>query len=201
MRKKARWEEKWRERLLEGYAEPSRFLVSEIERLPAGRALDLASGAGRNALWLAERGWRVTGVDYSEVAVAEASRRASERGLAVDWILADVVEWVPERGAYDLVCVLYLQLPAHERRQVLARAAGALAPGGMALVVGHHLRNLVEGYGGPSTVDVLFTPDDVAAELVGLNVERAETLTRTIEADDGEHEAFDALVRARAPDA
>jgi hypothetical protein len=80
---------------------------------------------------------------------------------------------------------------------VLAQAARAVGPGGVVLVVGHDLRNLTEGWGGPSSADVLFTPDDVVADLPGLVVERAERVTRPVEDDDGGHEAIDALVRAR----
>jgi SAM-dependent methyltransferase len=197
--KRDRWNEKWRERGSEARSEPNRFLVEEVSGLPAARALDLACGAGRNAIWLAERGWRVTAVDYSEVALAEARRRAAARAVEIDWILADLTEWWPPAGAFDLVCVLYLQLPAGERRLVLGRAAGALAPGGAILVVGHHLSNLTEGYGGPKTADVLFTPEDVAADLDGLDVERAERVIRPVEDEDGMHDAIDALVRARRP--
>jgi SAM-dependent methyltransferase len=195
--KRERWNEKWLERLADGYDEPSSFLVAEVEPLSPGRALDLACGMGRNAIWLAERGWRVTAVDYSEVALAEARRRAAARGVEVEWVLADVTEWAPDAGSFDLVCVFYLQLPAAERRIVLAQAARAVGPGGVVLVVGHDLRNLTEGWGGPSSADVLFTPDDVVADLPGLVVERAERVTRPVEDDDGGHEAIDALVRAR----
>lgn len=198
--KRERWDEKWRERGTEARTEPSRFLVEELSGVPAGRALDLACGAGRNAIWLAERGWRVTGVDYSEVALAEARRRATERAVDVDWILADLTEWSPPLGGFDLVCVLYLQLPAGERRLVLGRAAEALAPGGTILVVGHDLTNLTEGYGGPKSPDVLYTPDDLVADLAGLVVERAERVLRPVEDEGGAHEAIDALVRAHRSD-
>jgi len=200
--KRERWNEKWLERLDGRYSEPNRFLVAEVENLKPGRALDLACGVGRNTLWLAERGWRVTAVDYSEVALAEARRRAAERRLDVDWVLADVTEWDPVAGEYDLVCVMYLQVPALDRRAVLGCAVRALAPGGTLLVVGHHLRNLAEGVGGPSSPDVLFTAEDVAAELPrDMWVERADTVLRPVETEEGMRDAIDALVRARRPDA
>lgn len=199
--KRERWNEKWRERHAHGYDEPSRFLVAEVEALAPGRALDLACGIGRNAIWLAERGWQVTAIDYSEVALAEARRRGAACDVDVDWILADVTEWEPEPAAYELVCVLYLQLPADERRVVLERAGAALAPGGTIVVLGHDLRNLTEGYGGPTSPEVLFTTEDVVDELPGLVIERAERVVRPVEAEDGVHEAIDALVRARRPDA
>jgi 2-polyprenyl-3-methyl-5-hydroxy-6-metoxy-1,4-benzoquinol methylase len=199
--KQERWNEKWRERLGDGYHDASRHLVAEVEVLEPGRVLDVACGLGRNAIWLAERGWRVTGVDYSEVALAEAGRRAAARGLEIEWVLADVTDWVPEAAAYDLVCVMYLQIPAGERRVVLERAAEALSPGGVILVVGHDLRNLAEGCGGPSDPDVHLTPELVVAGLVSLQIDRAESVVRHVEDENGAHEAIDTLVRAHRSDA
>jgi SAM-dependent methyltransferase len=178
-------------------AEPNRFLVAEVEGLEPGRALDLACGAGRNAVWLAERSWAVTAADFSEVAIENARVLAAERGVEVEWLVADLLEWRPPSRAFDLVVVLYLQLPAGERRRVLASAAEAVAPGGTLLVVGHDLENLNGGWGGPRDPAVLFTPDDVAGELPGLEVEKAERVLRPVQTDEGEVQAIDALVRAR----
>ena len=164
-----------------------------------GRALDLACGAGRNAVWLAEQGWRVTAVDFSDAGLTVARELARARGVKVDWIEADVVTWAPVSRAYDLVCVLYLQLPPSERRSVLRHAVDAVAPGGTLLVVGHDLLNLTEGWGGPSQADVLYTPDDIVAEIGDLQVEKAERVRRPVEDGGMLHEAIDALVRGRRP--
>ena len=178
---------------------PNRFLVAEVSDLPPGRALDLACGAGRNAVWLAERGWRVTAVDFSDVGLSMARELAEARGTTVEWIEADVLAWTATVNAYDLVCVLYLQLPADERRAVLRLAANAVGPGGTLLVIGHDLLNLTEGSGGPTQPDVLFTPDDIVGEIGGLRIEKAERVRRPV--DDGvtTRDAIDALVRARRP--
>jgi SAM-dependent methyltransferase len=177
--------------------EPNRFLVAEVEALEPGRALDLACGAGRNAVWLAERGWAVTGADFSDVALGNARGLAAERGVDVEWVQADLRDWEPPPRAFELVAVLYLQLPAAELQPVLGRAADAVAPGGTLLVVGHDLQNLNGGHGGPQDPRVLFTPEDVVAELAGLEVEKAERVLRPVETDDGEAQAIDALIRAR----
>ena len=180
-------------------SEPNRFLVAEVADLAPGRALDLACGSGRNAVWLAEQGWTVTGADFSDVGLVSAAELAAERGVEVDWLDADLRVWEPPAGAFDLVAVLYLQIPAGERRVVLARAAAAVAPGGTLLVVGHDLQNLDGGYGGPKSPEVLLTPEEVADELPGLEVERAERVLRPVETEDGEAQAIDTLVRARRP--
>ena len=191
------WNRKHREAGLLFGAEPNRFLVAEVGDLPAGRALDLACGSGRNAVWLAAGGWRVTGVDFSDVALAQARALAAERGVEVEWVQGDLREWQPPERQFDLVAVLYLQVPAHERRAVLARSAAAVAPGGTLLVVGHDLENLDGGHGGPQDPRVLFTPDEVAGELPGLEIEKAERVLRPVETEDGQVQAIDALVRAR----
>ena len=180
-------------------AAPNRFLVAEVADLAPARALDLACGAGRNAVWLAERGWRVTAVDFSGVALAMARDLASAHGVQVDWIETDVVTWIPPARAHDLVCVLYLQLPAPERRAALRHAVDALRPDGTLLVVGHDLLNLTEGWGGPTQADVLFTPEEIAGEIGGLQIEKAERVRRRLEDGGVLHEAIDALVRARWP--
>jgi SAM-dependent methyltransferase len=178
------WNERYAAAELVWSAEPNRFLVAETSDLEPGRALDLACGEGRNAIWLAERGWDVTAVDFSEVAVEKGRARNGE----VDFRVADVLEYEPERAAYDLALVFYLHLPWDELEQVLGRAAAAVAPGGTFLLVGHDLRNLSDGHGGPQDARVLYRAEDVPAALPGLEVVRAEPVDR-----DG---AVDALVRA-----
>ena len=173
-------------------AEPNRFLVAEASGLPPGRALDLACGEGRNAVWLAERGWEVTGVDFAEVGLEKARGLAAARGVDATWVYADLLEYDPPPEAFDLVALLYLQLPEGERRRVLRRAVAAVAPGGTLLVVAHDRSNLEHGHGGPQDPSVLATPEEVAGDLDGLEVERAEVVERR----DGDLVALDLLVRA-----
>jgi SAM-dependent methyltransferase len=180
-------------------ADPNTFLVSETTGLPMGRALDLACGEGRNAVWLADQGWTVTGVDFSDVGLDKGRRLAADRGVAVEWICGDATAWDPPAAGYDLVVVLYLQLPAAQRRQAMATAAGALAPGATLLVVAHDSRNLSEGTGGPQDASVLYGPDDLIDDLeaarTAMTVERAETVERPV--GGAERPALDCLLRAR----
>jgi len=115
--------------------EPNRFVARDLAGLPPGRALDLACGEGRNAIWLAERGWQVTAVDFSSVAIDRGRELAEHRGVTVDFVVADLLGWVPEPEHYDLVVLAYLQLPDDERRAVFGRAARAVAAGGHALPI------------------------------------------------------------------
>jgi 2-polyprenyl-3-methyl-5-hydroxy-6-metoxy-1,4-benzoquinol methylase len=176
---------------------PNRFLVAEVEGLTPGRALDLACGEGQNAIWLATLGWDVTGVDFSEVAIAKARTRAERDGVQVEFTCADLLGYEPAAEAFDLVLVLYLHIPADGRTHVLANAAAALAPGGTFVLVGHDLTNLTDGVGGPSDPDLLCTPDQIASELPGLEIVKAERVLRDVHGE--ERDAIDALVRARRP--
>lgn len=174
--------------------EPDPTLAEVIRTISPGRALDLAAGDGRNAIWLAGQLWDVTAVDFSVVALERARRSAAAAGVEVDWVLADLLEWRPVPRSFDLVAVMFLHLPEDERRAVYAAAAEAVTPGGLLVVVGHDRSNLAEGAGGPQDPAVLFTPGEIAADLTNFTVETAETVTR--EAGDGRR-AIDAVVLAR----
>ncbi len=133
------------------------------------------------------------------MALRAARELAAASGVEIKWIEADAVTWVPPGRAYDLVTVMYLQLPAHERRAALAHAAAAVRPGGTLLVVGHDRLNLTEGSGGPTQADVLFTPDDVVAEIGDLAIEKSLRVRRAVDGGAAARDAIDALVRARRP--
>lgn len=196
------WNQRYADADLVWSAEANRFLVQEVADLPPGRALDLGAGEGRNAIWLAERGWRVTAVDFSGVGLQKARRLAEGRGVEVNWIEADLRSYSPARGAFDLVVLVYIHLPGEERRALVRRAADAVAAGGALLVLGHDRSNLEEGYGGPQDPTILFSPDDISDDLAGieeLRVVRADRVMRPVMTDDGERHAIDALVRAERP--
>jgi SAM-dependent methyltransferase len=195
-----RWNDRYIRRGWKPEREPNPSLVREFEsRAPGGRLLDLACGEGRNAVWLASRGWRVTGVDFSGVALGRARKLAARRGVHVDWVRADVTCFAPRPGSFQEVTLLYLQLPAADQRRALERAVAAMARGGELFMVGHALRNLTEGAGGPRDPAVLWTEEAVRRQLtaLGLAVDYAETLRRPFEEPEGEvRDAFDLLLRA-----
>jgi len=195
------WDRRYADTELLWTSEPNRFLVAEAAALEPDRALDLACGEGRNAVWLAERGWQVTGVDFSAVGLGKAAALARSRGAQADWIAADLLEWELARAAFALVIVFYLQVPASERSTIVSRAAGAVASGGTFLLVGHDSANLEHGHGGPQAPGVLYTARDIVGDLCGsgLEIERAERVERPVQTPDGVRIALDALVRASRP--
>lgn len=199
---KGEWDARYAATDLVWTATPNRWVEAELAGLAPGRALDLACGEGRNALWLAGRGWRVTAVDFSGVALGKG-RRAGQaagdgRAERIDWVQADLLTYQPEPDRYNAVVIAYLQLPSDERRVVVPRAATALADGGVLLVVAHDAANLTGGVGGPPDPAVLYTAGDVRSDLVAsgvpLRVDRAEEVLRPVEGEP--RPAIDLLVRA-----
>ena len=194
----AGWDRRYAGHELLWTSEANRFLIEEVDGLEPGRALDLACGEGRNAVWLAERGWKATGVDFSAVGLEKARQLAEARGVPADWIATDLLDYRPEPEAFELVIVFYLQVPEAQRTPILRTAASAVARGGMFLLVAHDASNIAEGHGGPQEPAVLYTAEDVTRDLAatGLRIERAERVRRPVQTPDAERIALDALVRA-----
>ena len=198
------WDKKYKESELLWSADANIWVRNLTADLPPATALDVAAGEGRNALWLVARGWQVTAVDFSAVAL-ERARTLAEENLGPDaeqltTLVADVQTWVPQPRSYDLVLVAYLHLPEHQRRPVMRAAAEAVAPGGTLLVVGHDLENLASGHGGPQDAAVLYQPSDIAKDIepADLIVDRSETVRRPMTDGQGQPaEALDAVVLAR----
>lgn len=206
---KEKWERRYAERE-DSPGTPNPVFVEEVRGLAPGRALDLAAGDGRHAIYLATLGWQVTAVDFSHTALKRGQRfaaaaRVGTRGRdlgGIDWIQADLTQFTPSPGAFDLVAIMFLHIPWEEMRGVLARAQESLAPGGTFLLMGHHRDNLGRGTGGPQDPGVLYTEKEVAEGLSELEVVKQEAIERRPEhAGEATAEpgvlALDCLVRAR----
>jgi SAM-dependent methyltransferase len=155
-------------------AGPNVWVREVCAPMAPGRALDVAAGEGRNALWLVEQGWTVTAADYSAVAVARmrqiADERLAETALArLEAVVADATEPAPG-GAYDLVLFSYLHLPADAWARAVTAGVEATAVGGKVLVVAHARQNRTAGVGGPQDPTILLDPEDVLSSVAGLPV-------------------------------
>lgn len=187
------WDERYRgaDRLWsEG---PNLFVADRLSQAPPGRGIDLAAGEGRNAIWLAERGWEMTAVDFSEVAVARGRQHAPNN---VRFVVADILDWEPEQ-TFDLVLIAYLQLEQDLLRIVVKRAIDWLEPYGELFMIGHDRSNLEAGYGGPQAPEILWDVPTIQGWLDGLRLIEAGVVRRPVEAPDDVVFARDALVRAR----
>ena len=188
------WDVRYQEKELVWSGAPNMFLPPIVEGLDVGSALDLACGEGRNAIWLANQGWSVTGVDFSAVGIEKARRTAGD--AVVDWVVADVISYVPDR-TFDLVMIVYVHLGAADMKHLFANAARALAPGGTLIGVGHALRNLADGVGGPPYPDILWTEDRIAPLVDGLTIVQLTEILRPVE--NSEVDAIDILLQATHP--
>jgi len=178
----------------------NQFLVEELRSLAPGRALDLATGEGRNAVWLAEQGWTVQAVDLSDVAVEKGKRLATMRKVSdvIEFRQADLRTYEPEENRFDLVVLVYLQIPQLDLVPILKRAAKAVAPGGTFLLVAHDSTNLKHGYGGPQHPTLLYTAEQVVEAMESeLEIEKAGRVFRPIKSNAGAQVAIDCLVRAK----
>ena len=161
---------------------PEDLLVTELDGLAPGAALDLGCGHGVNAIWLAERGWRVTGVDWSDEAIRRARAEAEKRGLDVHFEVADIAEWTSSEK-FDLVINTYALPSAAEKRQkTLLTASSAVARGGTLLVVEWDVSLADKDHWEESD---LVSVDELRTGILGLVIDRAEV----IEVDFSAHRA------------
>lgn len=188
-------EESWDARYSESHrvwsGRPNAALVREADGLPPGRALDLGCGEGADVIWLAQRGWQVVGTDISRVALARAAEHAESAGVRdrTDFRHHDLSVSFPE-GAYDLVSAFFLHSRGDVPREaILRRAASAVAPGGVLLIVSH----AEAGPSGPPADLIMPTPQETLAALdlppAGWEVLRSEEHDDPGHAHDGEEPA------------
>jgi SAM-dependent methyltransferase len=147
---------------------PNTQLVREAAELPPGSALDVGCGEGADAIWLAERGWQVTAVDFAATALergaAHAAARSDEVAGRIRWVQADVTQWEPGER-FDLVSAQFMHLPPQPRRSLFARLATAVSARGTLVVVGHDFSDVAAGAHRPPEPDRFFTAQEVASAL------------------------------------
>lgn len=192
----ASWEQRYRDSPALWSGRANAALVAEAADLPPGRALDVGCGEGGDALWLAGRGWQVTGLDWSEVALARAAEHAAAAGVTdrVEWVRGDVVTWQPPAQAYDLVTAHFLHPQETLRHELVPRLASGVAPGGTLLWVGHpYDEERAAVWGG----DRFSTAAQVAADLDPAQWEVLTAECRPRAGDQNGHHHADEVLRAR----
>ena len=172
------WSDRYRaagETYLFGTA-PNRYLAAQAALLAPGmRALSVADGEGRNAVWLAEQGLDVTATELSPVAIEKAEALAVSRGVKVDFALADALNWIYPDEAFDLVVAVFIQFAAPDERAALFdRLQRTLRPGGRIVLQGYTPKQLEYRTGGPSAVENLYTAALLREAFAGLEIERLD---------------------------
>ena len=151
------------------------ILVDHVGNLKPRRALEIGCGTGGNAIWLSRQGWLVTAVDFSSVAVEKGMQAAAEQGAEVKFVVADASTYVPH-GRYDLITSFYIQLFPEQRAAMLNTMSEALAPGGTLLFVSHDKSGSPSGWSEEDLLS-LTTPEEIVAELSGLQIDIAQVLS------------------------
>lgn len=155
---------------------PNRYLAAQASLFAPGmRALSVADGEGRNAVWLAEQGLDVTATELSPVAIEKAAALAASRGVKVDFALADALNWIYPDEAFDLVVAVFIQFAAPDERVALFdRLQRTLRPGGRIVLQGYTPKQLEYRTGGPSAVENLYTAALLREAFAGLEIERLD---------------------------
>jgi SAM-dependent methyltransferase len=186
------WDDRYRATDRRWSTEPNVFVADRLGSSRSGTGLDLAAGEGRNAIWLAEQGWDMTAVDFSETAIGRGRAISDE----VTWVVADIRTWEPD-DVYDLVVVAYLHIMLDEFEPLIQRVVTWLAPGGELFMVGHDRSNIEHGVGGPQVPAILWDIEEIVPWLNGLDILEAEIVEREVVSDNGPRVALDTLIRAR----
>lgn len=172
---------------------PNDFLREHADRLQ-GPVLSLAEGEGRNAVFLAERGLDVLGVDGSTVGLAKAQRLAAERGVRIRTQAADLAQFEPQAGHYGSVVMIFAHLPPAVRQRLYPQVERALKPGGLLLLEGYAQAQLGRGTGGPPTPDLLMSAEGIRQEWPGLQIEWLQEVEREVHEGRG-HTGLGAVVQ------
>ncbi|MDT0262024.1 FAD-dependent oxidoreductase [Jatrophihabitans lederbergiae] len=192
------WDERYRSRPQNWSGNPNPVLITEVADLVPGTALDAGSGEGADALWLASRGWVVTGAEFSTTALQRSAAQAERLDLTVNWQHLDLAR-EPATGTYDLVSAFFLHLPAEPRRTLFAHLVAAVAPGGTLLIVGHDLSDLQTTMPRPRLDEMGWTTEEIIDSLGdGWSITVSEARPRHATDPDG-HDIIihDTVLRAR----
>jgi len=157
-----RWDERFRRVQYLYGEEPNAFLVEHVHRLPkGGKVLCLASGEGRNAVYLAGLGFQVTAVDGSEVGMEKACQLAARRGVVMHTLVSDLCDFEPETGAWDAVVAVWCHLSSAFRPTVHHRIVRGLRRGGVLVLEDDHPTQVRNGAGQVADLDLLARLDEL----------------------------------------
>ena len=160
--------------------EPNAFLVEVADRIPKGPVLCIGEGEGRNAVYLARKGYDVTAVDSSVVGLEKARKLAEKNRVTVETVHADLAGFVVEPGRWAGIVSVFCHLPRHIRARVHRRCVAGLVPGGAFVLEAYSPRQLEYKTGGPPNIELLMDLESLLVELAGLRFERAEETIREV---------------------
>jgi cyclopropane fatty-acyl-phospholipid synthase-like methyltransferase len=171
------------------------WLTGQAARLrPGMRALSIADGEGRNAVWLAEQGLAVTAVDASARGIAKAKALAAERGVAIDHIQADLTRWAWPEAAFDVAVAIFAHFTPEHRPAIHRRMLDALVPGGLVLIEAYSPYQHLHRTGGPPDLDMLYTAWRLEQDFARAEILELAEVTTKLQEGRG-HNGTSAVVR------
>ncbi|GAA4442653.1 class I SAM-dependent methyltransferase [Pontibacter saemangeumensis] len=168
------WNDRYRQEEMVYGSEPNTFLREQLDMLKPGRLLLPAEGEGRNEVYAAQKGWDVLAFDFSEAGRDKAMRLAEQRGVTINYLLAEAEKFDTEPGCMDAVALIYAHLPPAVRRQLHQKAVRWLKPGGVLLLEAFHPKQLAYTSGGPQDVAMLYTADMLREDFKQLRIDLLE---------------------------
>ncbi|MFA9462503.1 class I SAM-dependent methyltransferase [Thiohalorhabdus sp. Cl-TMA] len=175
------WDERYQAREFAYGTAPNDFLVENAAYLPPrGRLLLPADGEGRNSVWLAERGYRPTAVDFSSVGLEKARTLAAERGVAIETVHTDLTDWDWPEDTFDGVVAVFCHLPPGHRQYVHRAMLGALRPGGRLLLEAYTPDQLAYRTGGPPVEEMLYSRAALEEDFAGAAILHLEEKVRPV---------------------
>jgi SAM-dependent methyltransferase len=196
------WDERYRSADMIWSGNANSHLVAVATGLTPSTALDVGCGEGADAIWLASRGWQVTAVDVSTVALDRAAKRAAEAGAElaarITWQQVDALSWDPPPLRFGLVSAQFLHLPRPALESLHRRLAAAVSPHGTLLIVGHDRSDLATSMRRPHLPELMFDAEQVAAVLDpdGWHITAGSPERRTLDPDGRPVTIRDAVVQA-----
>lgn len=188
------WNERYSEPGFVYGTTPNDFLLSVVDRIPQGKVLMLAEGEGRNAVCLASRGYQVTAVDGSDIGLQKAEKLATERGVKITTIVADLAAFEIQPGEWDGIISCYCHVPSAIRVPLHHSVVKGLKPGGVFVLEAFSEEQLSKDTGGPKSLDLLMKLKELKQELAGLEFIHAVTVDRDVR-EGSRHTGFASVVQ------
>ena len=179
------WNSRYSEQEFAYGTQPNAFLKQRLEKIKSGTALFLGEGEGRNAVYAATLRWQVDAVDFSSSAKVKALKLAEKNNVKINYEVFDLNEYGFKENYYDKVVMIFLHLPLELREKVFKDSINSLKRNGILLVEAFNKNQINNSSGGPQSLDLLYSENDVLGLVKDLRTETIES--KSIELDEGEY--------------
>ena len=179
------WNSRYSEKEFAYGTKPNEFFKEQIDKIIPGRAIFLGEGEGRNAVYAAKLGWQVDAVDFSSSAKDKTLKLAKENNVKINYAVSDLNDYDFNENDYDLIVMIFLHLPLELRTSIFSKSILSLKQNGKLLIEAFSKEQINNISGGPRSIDLLYSENDVLSLTNDLRIETMES--KAIQLDEGEH--------------